>query len=617
MDYQKIASQILELVGTTDNVSNMTHCFTRLRFNLKDSSKANKEKLLETEGVISVVESGGQYQVVLGNKVEKVYDAMLPMMGDLNMEDNSKDGEKGSIGTRILNTIAAIFTPTVPAIAASGMLKGILAVAVIIATNYYQVDLKTYQTYIILNAASDALFYFMPIILGYSAAKVFKTNEYIAMIIGATLCYPAIVELMTGDAAVSLFSINLTKASYTSSVIPIIISVFFLSYVQRFLDKYIPEVLKIIMVPTFSLLIMVPATLIVFGPIGIYIGEFVNWIYYYIMNFSPILLGAFIGGIWCVLVIFGAHRAIIPIGINDVAQTGRQNLLAFAGAANFSQAGAAFGVFLKTRNKELKTVAASATVTALFGITEPAIYGANLRLKKPMVYAVISGALGGALMGWGGSYGTAFANQGVLTIPVYADAGTKAFVCYLLGSAIAFFGACVMTVVLGFKDLEDNTTKKEIVVSELDYTVESPVAGQLILLNDVNDEVFASGAMGKGVGIVPKIGKVIAPENAVVSVLYPSLHAIGLTLENGVEMLIHIGIDTVELNGKYFEKYVEAGQTLTKGDSIVRFDIEKIKEAGYDPTVSIVITNTQNYADVLPEKLSEVKELDKLMYIKN
>ncbi|MGL5684792.1 MAG: PTS transporter subunit EIIB, partial [Vagococcus fluvialis] len=213
MDYQKIASQILELVGTTDNVSNMTHCFTRLRFNLKDSSKANKEKLLETEGVISVVESGGQYQVVLGNKVEKVYDAMLPMMEDLNMEDNSKDGEKGSIGTRILNTIAAIFTPTVPAIAASGMLKGILAVAVIIATNYYQVDLKTYQTYIILNAASDALFYFMPIILGYSAAKVFKTNEYIAMIIGATLCYPAIVELMTGDAAVSLFSINLTKAS--------------------------------------------------------------------------------------------------------------------------------------------------------------------------------------------------------------------------------------------------------------------------------------------------------------------------------------------------------------------------------------------------------------------
>ncbi len=283
--------------------------------------------------------------------------------------------EKNSLGNRILNTVTAIFTPVVPAIAASGMLKGILAIAVMVANNFYQVDLKPLNTYIILSAASDALFYFMPVILGYSAAKVFKTNEYIAMVIGATLCYPTIVSLMTEESAVTLFGLHVTKANYVSTVIPIILAIFILAYVQRFLEKVIPEVLKIIMVPTLSLLLMIPATLLLFGPIGIYLGDGVNWLYYYIMNLSPILLGGFIGGIWCVLVIFGAHRGLVPIGINDVARTGRQNLLAFAGAANFSQAGAAFGVFVRTKNKDLKAVAASATVTALFGITEPAIYG--------------------------------------------------------------------------------------------------------------------------------------------------------------------------------------------------------------------------------------------------
>lgn len=610
MYYKKIANDILKLVGGQENVTSLTHCFTRLRFYLKDSSKADKEKLLETEGVISVVESGGQYQVVLGSKVEEIYQAIEPLLGSESTITTEK--ESVSIGNKILNTVAAIFTPTVPAIAASGMLKGILAVAVLIADSYYQVDLKTFQTYIILNAASDALFYFMPIILGYSAAKVFKTNEFIAMVIGATLCYPAIVELMTSDASVSLFSIQLTKASYTSSVIPIIISVFVLSYVQRFLDKYIPEVLKIIMVPTFSLLIMVPATLIVFGPIGIYLGEFVNWLYYYIMNFSPILLGAFIGGIWCVLVIFGAHRAIIPIGINDVAQTGRQNLLAFAGAANFSQAGASFGVFLKTKNKELKTVAASATVTALFGITEPAIYGTNLRLKKPMIYAVISGALGGALMGWGGSYGTAFANQGVLTIPVYADAGAKAFICYLLGISIAFFGACIMTVVLGFKDLEATETSKELAK---DIDLISPTTGELVPLTEVNDEVFASGAMGTGVGIASNTNKIIAPADGVVSVLTETRHAIGLTLDNGVEMLIHIGIDTVELKGKYFETHVTTGQRIKKGELLISFESDKIKESGFDSTVIVVITNTPNYSDISVTNESSINKSDTLLHL--
>ena len=637
MDNHKIALQIIDGVGGKENVSGLTHCFTRLRFVLKDESKASKDKVSSIEGVIQVVEASGQFQVVLGNKVETIYDEIMPLLGTTETENDEQDKKVG-IGTKILNVVTAIFTPTIPAIAASGMLKGILAVAALIGLNVYHVDIKTFNTYIILNAASDALFYFMPVILARSAAKVFKTNEYIAMTLGATLCYPTLVELMTGNKAVTLFGIGITKANYVSSVVPIIIAVFVLAYVEKFVKKIMPDVLKIIMVPTLSLLIMVPATLMIFGPIGIYIGNAVNWAYHYIMNLSPILLGAFVGGIWCVLVIFGAHRAIIPIGINDVAKTGRQNLLAFAGAANFSQAGAALGVFFKTKNKNLKTVAASATVTALFGITEPAIYGANLRLKKPMVYAVISGALGGALMGWGGSYGNAFANQGVLTIPVYASAGTKAFVCYILGCLIAFGGACILTVILGFNDLpsddlveknssktdqiednqEENPTKtidEDLVADDCDLSVNSPVAGKTIPLTQVSDEVFASGVLGKGVAVQPASGKILAPADATVSMIYPTLHAVGLILDSGIEMMIHIGIDTVKLNGKYFEKHVQDGDHVKKGQLLVSFDMQKIEQAGYDLTTTVVVTNSKNYAAIGSTNKDNVTNNDQLLYL--
>lgn len=608
--YKEQAKSILTYVGGSQNVKEVTHCFTRLRFYLHDETHADKEKLEALPYVLSVVKSNGQYQVVLKKDVDKVYQELSPLLEASKKTTTSQTKEK--VSAKILNTVAAIFTPVIPAIAASGMLKGILAVVVMIMKSFYNTDITTNTTYVILLAASDALFYFLPIFLGYAAAKVFKTNEFIAMIIGATLCYPAIVTLMTGEDAVTLFGLNLTKASYTSSVIPILIAVFCLAYVQRFFDRVIPQVLKIILVPTFSLLVMVPATLIVFGPIGIYIGEAINWAYYQLMGISPILLGGFIGGIWCVLVIFGAHRAIIPIGINDVAQTGRQNLLAFAGAANFSQAGAAFGVFLRSKNKGLKTVAASATVTALFGITEPAIYGTNLRLKTPMIYAVISGALGGALMGWGGSYGTAFANQGLLTIPVYAGAGTKAFICYLLGIAIAFFGSCILTVVLGFEDIPEEDAADRILASDKVVDLLAPTSGTVVALSSLPDEVFASGAMGKGFGIKAnhEQATIYAPENAEVVTLAPTHHAIGLKLESGVELLIHVGIDTLELDGRGFESLIKQGELVKRGQALLNVDMNVINEAGYDDTIIVIVTNTNEFSLIeLPEQ-AQVNQTD-------
>lgn len=620
MDYNKIAKDILDHVGGTANVSELTHCFTRLRFVLKDQTKANKAVIEHLEGVITVVENAGQFQVVLGNKVEKVFDAMQPLLGDMQ-EQTVDTAVQGSLLNRLITKFAALFTPIIPAIAGSGMLKGILAIAVMVGTSY-GVDVKISQTYIILNAASDAVFYFMPIVLAYSCAKVFKCNEFISMIIGGALCHPALVALMAGKEAVNLFGITITKASYTSSVIPIIIAILIFSYVERYLTKIIPDAIKIIMLPTLSLIIMIPATLMVFGPIGIYIGNAVNWTYYFIMALSPILLGAFIGGMWCVLVIFGAHRAVVPIGINDVATTGRQSLLAFAGAANFSQAGAALGVFLKTKNEQMKAVAGAASITALFGITEPAIYGATLRLKKPMICAVICGAIGGGIMGWGGSYGTAFANQGILTIPVYAEAGTKAFTCYLIGIAIAFFGSAILTYIVGFEDIpNEKPEKKENVIKgiarsgDADIIIASPVEGRVIPLSQVKDNVFSSNAMGKGIAVVPSLGEVVAPADCTVSVLYPTLHAIGLKLDSGAEVLIHIGMDTVNMKGDGFAKFTEMGSKITKGTKIVTFDIDKIEEAGYDPTVVVIISNTENYTEVVGTKNKKTALLEDLITV--
>lgn len=610
MNYNQIAKDIITNVGGSENIKGLTHCFTRLRFELRDSKKAKREVIEHLEGVISVVESGGQFQVVLGTKVTKVYEAILPMV---SLEENTADGseEKGSVWNRILIAISSMFTPMVPAIAASGLLKGLLTIARITASKH-GMDITVNQTYILIMAATDALFYFMPIILAYTSAKVFKANEFIAMALGGTMCYPAVVSLMTGQDAVSMFGIAITKASYASSVIPIIIGVFILAYIQKFLEKIIPEVLKIILVPGISLLVMIPATFMIFGPIGIYIGNGINFIYTGMMNLSPALCGAFVGGMWCVFVIFGAHRALLPIGINDVAQFGHQNLLAFAGAANFSQGGAALGVMLKTKSKDLKTVAASAAISAsVCGITEPAIYGCNLRLKKPMIYAIICGAIGGAIMGVGGVYGDSFANNGVLTFATYAAFGMKTFIYYLVGVVVSFFGAMGLTYLFGFDDIngksgrvsgsnEEAAETQDVldITSGADILIGSPVEGTAVPMTSVNDEVFSSMALGNGIAIVPEKGEVVAPEDCTVTLVYPTLHALGLMLDSGAEMIIHVGINTVQLEGKHFEKHVEEGAHVSKGTRLLSFDIEALEKEGYDTVVPIIISNTAAFYEV-------------------
>ena len=616
MDIHKAAKSILEHVGGSENIKDVSHCFTRLRFVLKDDSKADKQTIERLEGVIQVVISGGQFQVVLGSKVNQVYEALAPLLPPEN--DASGGKGKGKLANSVLQTISKMFTPLIPAIAASGLIKGILTAAKLLAEKN-GIDISVNDTYVLLLAASQIIFYFMPVFLGYTAAKALKCNEVVAMTIGGFLCYPQL-DAIIQDAAVAttIFGIPVTKGawtigestkvfSYTESVIPILLAVFALMYLEKFLNKVVPQVIQIIMVPGLSILIMVPLTLTLLGPIGIWVGNGIQALYYALMSFNTAVGGAVIGGLWGVFVIFGAHRALLPVGLNDVAVSGKQNLLAFAGAANFSQGGAALGVMLKSRNKELKSVAASATISAaLVGITEPAIYGCNLRLKKPMICAIVGGAIGGGIMGIGGVYGDAFANNGVLTVFSYAAFGMKPFIFYLIGCGVAFFGAAILTYLIGFEDLEDQRQeafrqKTERITDkgiETAWEITAPVEGEAIALSEVDDEVFASEALGKGIAILPQKGEVLAPADGTVTVIYPTLHAIGLSLSSGVELLIHVGIDTVKLEGKYFKKYVEEGAKIKKGEKIMGFDLEKIKAAGYDPTVMVVVGNTKDYETV-------------------
>ena len=622
MDYNKIAQDILDNVGGKANVKQVTHCFTRLRFILKDESLAKKDVVEHLEGVISVVVSGGQFQVVCGAKVTKIYDATVAILGDAvagGSVDEQVPDQKQPLGNLILQKITEIFTPLVPAIAAAGLIKGLLA-AFAKVPGFDTAN----STYIIMNTASNVIFYFMPVFLAYTASKALKCSSVVAMMLGGFICHPTIDALVQDVATKStIFGLPVIKMAftvgesskvfaYTESVIPILLGVIVLYFLEKFLKKVVPEILQLILVPGLSLIIMVPVMLTVVGPVGIYVGYIIQFLYNALYGFSPVLGGIIVGGLWGVCVIFGAHRALLPIGLNDVALTGTNTLMCFAGSANFSQAGAALGVMLKTKSQDLKQVAASASLSAwLVGITEPAIYGCNLRLKKPMVCAVIAGALGGGIMGIGHAVNTGFANNGILTIMSYYGEGTSLgqFVAYLLGIAVAFFGAAILTYIVGFEDVDAVPAGAAALESDLAMptapahtgeTVEiaSPVEGKAYPLNEVQDEVFASEALGKGIAVLPTKGEVVAPADCTVSVLYPTLHAMGLKLEDGTELLIHIGMDTVAMNGDGFTKHVNEGDKIKKGTPIVSFDIDKIKAAGYDTTVSVIISNTADFAEV-------------------
>lgn len=443
MRHEQLAQDILRLVGGKENIHEVTHCFTRLRFRLKDAAKADKDALKALAKVTGIVEAGGQFQVVIGTDVKDVFEAVTAVMGDAPKAETVEE-KKGFSLKEAINALASIFTPTIPALAGSGIIKGLLVLFTTLG-----IMAKTDSTYAILNAAGDAVFYFMPLILGYSAAKKLKCDPVISMSIGGALIYPNLVSFMSSAESVTFLGLPVIVTTYASTVIPIILAVWVQSYLEKWLNKTIPAMVRSVIVPTITLGIMVPATLMVFGPFGNYASTLIGNLFQTVTDFSPLLAGAFFGGLYSILVMFGMHRALVPIGINEVATLGSTALWAFTGPANFAQAGAALGVFFRVKEEKMKPVAISACVTALCGITEPALYGVNLKYKRPMIAVVAAGAIGGAIAGIGGARAYAVAIPSLLTLPAFIGAG---FVAFLIAIAVAFVLAMVLTMVLGLRE---------------------------------------------------------------------------------------------------------------------------------------------------------------------
>lgn len=612
IDYHKTATELLKELGGNDNITNVTHCATRLRFILKDESIVNKDKVAKIPGVITTVQAGGQFQVVIGNHVKDAYEHMIKMVTIDEEAAKGTGNKKVGIVSRIIDVISAIFAPFLYTLAACGILQGILGV--LVALNAIDTAGGTYQ---ILNFISWTAFTFLPVLIAVTASKKFGVNTFIALVIACALVCPDYIAMVNAAKPVYFLGMKVQLLSYTSSVIPIILSIWIASYVQKFFDKYLPIVIRNLFTPMFTIAIMVPLTLLAFGPIGNTIGGAIGGIYNTLYNLSPIVAGLVVGGLWEVLVIFGVHWGITPVTVGNYANLGYDTFTGLQASAVFSQAGATFGVFLKTKNKDMKGVSASAAITGLFGITEPAIYGVNLRLKKPMICGCIAGAVGGAIGGAFHAVSWSYNMPGIATLPAYFKAGhLTPFIGLVISIVVAFVLGAVLTYIVGFEDEADDETKE---IETLNETTETngeaasefvaPVTGNVIPVNQVKDEAFASEAMGKGVGIEPENGKVYAPFDGNVDAVFPTGHLVGLSDGNGAEVLIHIGVDTVKLEGKGFTTYVSQGDKVKKGDLLVEFDVELLKKEGYDTTVIFITTDTSKDVQVLSGRKEAVKDI--------
>lgn len=615
MNLKDLAIKIVELVGTEKNISQLTHCATRLRFVLKDDSQAKVNALDRLEGVLKAQNKGGQLQVVIGAKVDAVYDEICKI-ANIIANGHEEKRKKGNPINSALETIAGIFTPVLPALVGCGMIKCLSSILTVMGL----VNAKS-GFIAIFNMIGDSVFYFMPFFLAVSAARKFKTNEYLAVALAAAFLHPTILDAAkaiaaTGVTTIDFVGLPILLVRYSSSVIPIILSVWALSYVYRAVDKLIPEFLRVLLTPMIVLLIMVPLQLIAIGPFGSYVGDWLTSGINLLFATAGILAGALLGFFRPILVMFGMHYSIMPMQIQQIASLGATVLMPSALAANLAQAGAAFGVFILTKNKTMKSAAGSSAVTAAFGITEPAIYGVNLRYKRPFFAGCAAAAIVSGFFSLVNASATAIALPGVLSVLTYQ---ANRFIYIIGGTAVAAILGFVFTVLAGINEdgLENENDKKpgNNRSSKEEIMVMSPLTGEIRDLAEVNDKTFSQELIGKGVAINPLAGKVYAPFDGVVEAVFKTKHAIGLKADNGIELLIHIGMDTVNLDGKYFTSHVGQNQRFKRGDLLMEFDIEGIRSEGYDLITPIVITNSETYLDVLPVGSGVVKENEGLLKV--
>lgn len=615
MNTEVLAENILKLVGGENNVATLVHCATRLRFKIIDNGKVNQRELEALDGVITVVKGSGQLQVVIGNRVPDVFRAIGEISGLL--DDNKtkpvapEQKNSASLLGRLIDLVSGIFTPLLGAMAAAGVLKG--ALAIVLAAGWMT---SAETTYIILHAASDSLFYFLPMLLAITSARKFETNIFVAVSVAGALIYPSIQQLFTAGNPVTFFGLPVMMMKYTGTVIPIIFSVWLMSIFERFLNRHIHESVRNILTPFFLLTLLVPLTLIIIGPVGVSVSEAVASLFVTIYSVNPIIASALMAAAWQVLVIFGVHWGFVTVFINDISVMGHSYLKAASSPSVFAQSGALLAVMLRTKDKKLKALAGSSFIASLFGITEPGVYGVTLKLKKPFICAVIAAGFGGAIVGYAKSSAISMGMPGLLTLPIFYGEG---FIGFLIGCIVAFVASLVLTLLVGFDDpalqsaarstasastpgekrtVTTETTAAANLPPVADEQIAAPISGTVIPLTAVEDKVFSSGTVGQGFAIVPDEGRVYSPVDGYIASTFASRHAIGINSTGGAEILIHVGINTVQLEGQYFQMQVKEGEAVKKGQLLLTFDLDEIKKAGYDTVTPVIVTNSEAWREL-------------------
>ncbi|MCP1426937.1 PTS system beta-glucosides-specific IIC component [Paenibacillus xylanexedens] len=642
MNHRELSKEIIQLTGGQENITQAWHCITRLRFNVREQNKVQLEQIKALDGVLGAQFQNDQFQVVIGNQVAAVYEQIEDQMKQSGISKPKTDAPRSKGINAVLDTISGIFTPILPAIVGTGMLKGILALLVTLGA--IQENSGEYQ---VLSSIANAAFYFLPFLLALSSARKFKVNEYIALTLAGTLLYPTILNAYLANQLepIRFLSLPVSIVNYTQSVIPIILGVWLLSYVHRWVDRFIPGPVKVIFTSMIVLVITVPILLIAIGPLGNYMGIYLEMGTSWLFAHSGPLTGIILGGLMPLIVMTGMHYAFFPGTLQNLSKLGYDVLLLPINLiTNMSQAGAVTAVFLKTKDKRMRSIALSSGISALLGITEPALYGVTLKLKKPFYASLIGGAAGGGFITAVGLKCFGFAVPGLLSLPLYIgpNGGMSNFWYALIGIGISFTVSFVVTLLLKWDETnvhnsamsdsaqtltqqeQDTTTafSQETVTPVTVHSIEdkkgevfSPLTGELVPLAELPDQTFAEELTGKGIAIRPQDGRVKAPFDGTVTLVAKSKHAIMLTSSSGIDILIHVGLNSVSLKGKYFDVKVVAGQEVKKGDLLLEFDMEGIQGAGIDLVTPVIVTNTPDYLDVVPVQVKGVIPMNELLLL--
>lgn len=613
MDFNKLADTILKGVGGEGNIAGFTHCATRLRFTLKDDNKADEMSLKQTKGVLGISKNGGQFQIIIGQEVPKVFAAIQSLMKNAPVNNGAeKTTQKKKISDTIFDFVSSVFTPILPAIIAAGLIKSFLSLAVL-----FGMDTES-STYLFINVLGDAPLYFLPVLLAVTASKKLKCNTFLAVAIAGALIHPSYTALITDAFNIhfsSFLGIPVTLASYNSSVIPVILMVFALSYVEKLFDRVIPKLVRFFFKPVLTVLVVGLLTFIVLGPIGFVVGVGISNVLSMISNSNfGWLVPTIIGAIFPLMVTTGMHYGIVPFMLQSIAAVGYEQICCPGNLpSNMCQGAASLAVGLRSKNSELKQTALTSGLTAFLGTTEPALFSVTLKFKRVLAAVMIGGGFGGLYAGIMNTKCYSFCSPGLLSLVAFI--GPDGW-WNLIHSVISFVIGCVITFLLvwfwAYKDLpeyKENRNGKDIVLSAI-------AKGNVVPLSEVPDATFAEEILGKGVAVKLSGNEIYSPVDGKVSSIFPTKHAIGLVSESGVEVLIHIGLDTVQLDGKYFDAKVSNGQTVKKGDLLICCNLEKIQEAGYQTITPVIISNTDNYEEIQPLHLGAVEPGADLIRVK-